>query len=252
MAELLLKIDPGANYDDGDVLCAFNRRAIRCCHAQHICHPRIATRNGSGLIVPGSPAHVFFEATHQYRFNRVSATQVLRTDLVASDTEVLGLRPNAKGEQIDVRLFVARRKRKADHRLFGEDGAEVWYGGRKDFSNAKLDIVWTAIETQTPLREADHARWPMGRLDVRHHLPVRVEEFDDAVQATLVSQELDETDPENPVVIRKRRHRVDWQTALQLTTEDRDRVRDRNQTFDLRDTREFARASIVQQKGRVR
>lgn len=252
MAELILKIEPGAGYEDGDVLCAFNRRAIRCCHAQHICHVRQAQRNGSGLILTTDVARDWYEATHQYRFNRASATEVMRTEIATDASELFGPTPNERGEAIDVRLFIRRRKLKPDHHLFGEDGAEIWYGGNVDTSNARLDRVWTAIETKTPNRRTDFPRWPMGRLDVRHHLPIRVDEFDDDARDVLVSQELDATDPENPVLVKKRRHRIDWRNALQLTDADRERVLDRSQEFDLREVREFTRTTVVQQKERVR
>lgn len=51
MAELVLKIGDGANYEDRDVLAAFNRRRIRCCHAEMICRPRLG-----GIKLGGSTA----------------------------------------------------------------------------------------------------------------------------------------------------------------------------------------------------
>lgn len=252
MAELLLKVDRGSNFDDGDILCAFNRRSIRCCHAQHICHIRKAKRNGSGLILPTEVARDWFEATHQYRFDRLSATEIQRTMLATGDIDFISDKPNEMGEYMDVRLFIARRKRKPDHYLFGEDGAEIWYGGRIDMSHGKLDRVWNAIETKTPQREAEHGRWPMGRLDVRHHLPIAVDEFDDDEANDLVSPELDETDPEKPVVIQKRKHDVKWRDVLELSRREIEQVRDRGQIMDLRERKEFKRAEKVRRKVRRR
>jgi len=245
MAELLLKTDPGSGYEAGDILCAFNARRIRCCHAEQICHYRKANRNGSGLIVASEVARDWYEATHQYRFERVSATEIERVTIATGDRERLSDKPNEKGEAIDVRLYIARRKRQTFCPLFGEDGQEFWYGGRIDTSNTKLTLVWNAIQTKTPLRETNFQRWPMGTQELRSHLAIRVNEFDDAEAETLVSSEVDDSNPDEPVVVQKRRHRIDWETRLSLTAAQRQQVRDKSQSFDLREVRQYTRTSIV-------
>jgi hypothetical protein len=249
MAELLLKVGVGTNFADGDVLCAFNRRRIRCCHAQHHCHFRKAPRNDSGLIVVSALARDWFEATHQYRFERVSAEQVKRVVIATSEEELFGPLPNARGEHIDVRRFLARRKLNPLHRIFGEDGMEYWYGGRIDMSHTKLDLVWNAIETKTLLREAAYRRWPMGERDLRSHLAIAVDDFDDVAAAALESPEIDD---DGRTVLRKRLHRIDWEARLSLDSTTRDAIRDRNQTVDIREATTFTRSVVVEQKTRVR
>lgn len=247
MAELLLKTDAGSGYEPGDILCAFNARRIRCCHAENICHFRKANRNASGLIVASEVARDWYEATHEFRFERVSATEIERVTIATGARERLSDKPNAKGEAIDVRLFIARRKQNPLCPLFGEDGAEFWYGGRIDTSNAKLTTVWNAIQTKTPHRETSFQRWPMGTQELRSHLAIRVNEFDDVEAETLVAAEVDDTKPDLPVV-QKRRNRVDWETRLSLTAADRQKVRDKSEAFDLREVRQYTRASIVTAK----
>lgn len=251
MAELLLKTDAGSGYDSGDILCAFNRRHIRCCHAQNICHVKRAKRNASGLILLTEVARDWFEATHQYRFDRLSATEVQRTTLATGDIDFFSDKPNEAGEYMDVRLFIARRKQNTGNYLFGEDGAEVWYGGRADMSHGRLDVVWSAIETKTPMREADHWQWPMGRLDIRHHLPIRVNEFDDDVASELVSPDVD-GEGEKQTVVKKRKNRVDWESTLELTVREIEQVKDRGQVMDLRERKEFKRDEKVARKARIR
>jgi hypothetical protein len=237
MAELLLKIGPGANYEDGDVLCAFNRRAIRCVHAQHLCHLRTAPRNASGLLLTTSIAHDWYEATHQYRFERISANQIRRTVIATGESEVFGSTPNAKGEAIDVRLFVRRRKLQADHYLFGEDGHEVWYGGDVDFSDKALDQVWKSIEKKTEHKERDDAfqLWPAGMVELRSHLFVPVDDFDDSEMELLVSSIYDETTAASPVLVHKRRHRANdlRKTISDLGVTEAD-VRDHTKAVDCR------------------
>lgn len=175
MAELLIKIGDGANYSDGDVLCAFSDRAITCVHAQHICHHKRAKRNQSGLLVRDSLTAAFMDRVSQYRFERVSATEIERILLTDGTRERFG------AESIDVRLFVRRRKANPNCIMFGEDGREVWYGGRTDFSLPAIAKVWDHIESNSDNRRSDekHRLWSMGRLDIRSHLAIRTEAMDD-------------------------------------------------------------------------
>lgn len=221
VATIALKVgdrsaDP-ADYKDGDILAVWPRRFIRCVHAQHICHPRIAARNGGGLIPLTEVARDWYERTHQYRFERVSATEVRRTDLDTLEEDVLSGTQNADGEAMDVALFIQRRKQRLDNYLFGTPGAEVWYGGRQEHSHAKLDQVWNAIETKTAHREQNFSDWPAGVQDVKSHLLLRMNDMLDAEAETLVAPELDLTDPNNPVTIRKRARKVDWRALRELS-----------------------------------
>jgi hypothetical protein len=152
-------------------------------------------------------------------------------------------------ETIDVRLFIRRRKQRPDHYLFGEDGAEVWYGGRIDMGETAIGRVWDAIEAKTEHRRTHPVfeRWPMGRLDVRSHLPIAVDEFDDAEAEELVSPEIDDTDPENPVTLRSRRNYVIINPSLGLSPTDLAKVRDKGVPFDLREVRQYGK-SIVRRK----
>lgn len=180
MAELLVKIGPGSNYTDGDVLEAFSDRRIACTHAQHICHPRRADRNQSGLILRDSLAERYLEIVSEFRFERISATEIERITLATGARERFG------PESIDVRLFIRRRKVKLDHLLFGEDGAEVWFGGRTNVDAANVARVWDDIEIRTKHRRRDerHVLWTMGRLDIRSHLAIRVDPMDDIEAAS--------------------------------------------------------------------
>lgn len=196
MAEILLKIHPGAGYEDGDILCAFNHRRTRQCHAESICHPWKNGIGKSGLRPSNGPAEAMLAAVSQYRFDRVSQYEVLRTDLITGEQELFSKTPNKRGEAIDVEQWVARRLReKAPDggpraSVFGEPGRERWYGGRTDTSDAVLDKVWQKIAEKTGRLESEEEfqLWPMGRLDIRHHLAVRTTDFTDEESEKLVQQ----------------------------------------------------------------
>ncbi len=237
MPELALKIGPGANYVDGDILAAFNSRHIRCVHAQHICHVKLA---GGGVGAHRDDAHVsrdWFEHTAQYRFERVSKTEIKRILLADMSEVIINGTPkliDGKNQHMDVKLYVARRLLHARHKIFGTPGREVWYGGRADVSNANLDLVWNAIETKTAHLEADFPRWPAGRQDLISHLFIICDDFDNATVSDLVSPELDETDPDNVITVKKRRRHIVWRD--EIDSREHAAIEDKAATVDLRDT----------------
>lgn len=305
MAELVLKIGSvspdSKHYQDGDILAAFNSRFIRCVHAQHICHVKNA---GGGIGALRDNVHVardWFEHTHQYRFERVSRTEIKRITL-ADMSEVLidgtPKRIDGKMQHTDVALYVAGRLAHERHKIFGSPGREVWYGGRTDVSNAKLTLVWNTIETKTVNREIDFRRWPMqkeqpaqqirlaipsdhhrfliargdtppfqlkyfgtdrryhvadegtvvtailGGAESRSHLFVTVDDFAEAAASDLVSPELDLTDPDNPITIKKRRRHIAWRD--EIPTREHADIEDKTVSVDLRETMtEFVRDDVV-------
>lgn len=218
MAELLLKIDPGSGYSDGDVICAFNRRMIRSVHARYLCHPRLAGRTGQGLRPLDSLSRKFYELTHQFRFARVRHGEVLRTEIATGIETSITATPNAVGEYMHVEEYVKRRTAVAEHDVFGAAGREIWYGGRINFSAAVIESAWAVIASVTDRTgdEPEYQLWPMGRLDIRNHLAVRVVDFDDAQQEALVAPQFNLDGDGNPVgePVAKRNIRVDWKTDL--------------------------------------
>lgn len=232
MAELLIKVAAGANYEDGDVLCAFNLRRIRCTHAHHICHRKFADMRD-----PNSVARDFYEITHQYRFERVSRTEIKRVTLATMDEVVISNTPtliDGKMQHMDVEEYVRRRLRHPNHKVFGEPGKEFWYGGRQDYSSAKVDLVWDAIELKTPNVRTDFVRWPAGSQELKSHLFLPFKEFSDERAEALVAPELDTTDPDNPIVVKKRKLSVPWRDHVKRG--DQRKVEDKTQTVDLRES----------------
>jgi hypothetical protein len=236
-------------------------------HAEQVCHLDHAGFTPSGLRPMDALARDFREAVCQFRFARVSATEVERVDLTTGTRVVFGAVPvmvDGVRQHMHVAAFVQRRQQHPRHGLFGAPGAEQWYGGREDRSSARLDLVWQAIEAKTPQRESDQEfqHWPAGTQDLRSHLMLAVDEFDDGVAATLVQPETEDqqtTDPETgesvttTVILQRRLHRVDIQAALGLDAGEIARVRNRNQPVDLRAERApYTRTAIVTQKVRER
>lgn len=251
---LLLKVGtdaPDPRYQDGDIVCAFNRRRTRHCHAEVICNRRGAGFTSQGLRPSGSLAERYYQRTHQFKFERVSPTTVVRTNLWTGEVDVIGPVPNDKGEQIDVAGYIARRRLSPGHKLFGVEGGEVWYGGQQRFDTPTLDLVWTDIETHSPLREVDHADWPLGLMEFRTHLAIRVNDFDDTEAQALVEPDTEPNpDPDEPsIILKARRRHVPWRSTLRGMSAQRiAKVENRALPVDVRAEVKHVRSQIVRVK----
>jgi hypothetical protein len=195
---------------------------------------------GGGIGALRDNAHVardWFEHTHQYRFERVSRTGIKRITLADLSEVLIDGSPkliDGKMQHMAVPLYVARRLVHERHKMFGTMGAEVWYGGRTDVSDAKLSLVWNAIETKTAFREVNFPLWPAGTKDLISHLFVTVDDFDEAEANDLVSPELDLTDPDNPITVKKRQRHIDWKSAID--SKEHTAIEDKGLSVDLRET----------------
>jgi hypothetical protein len=220
MAELLLKIGDSPNplgYKDGDILEAFNRRRIRNVHAQHICHIDKVKFNEHGLNPLDSLPFHYQQNVYQYKFERVQDA-VVRTDLINGGIEVFGRTPNAKGEYIDVELFLAQRKKHPKHRIFGTEGHEVWFGGRIDNSNSKLDKVWTKIEAVTPFKEVDHQLWPLTEKEKQNYLAIPVDDFTDDDAGLWTSTVVADPEDDNSPILAKRGFKIPYKDLPDVTS----------------------------------
>jgi|GEM_PF-5208525 len=236
MPEILIKIDDGVGLKDGDVIAALNRRAVRCVHAQRLCHPWDGAINTDGYLVPGTHVESLFDVTHEYKIERISQTEIRRTNRLTGEIVVLSNTPiedpTRPGHMIacHVREFFAARKR---HRarngatkkpIFGSEGAEVLYDGKIDLSHAKLDLVWAAITQHTGRLESEQEfqLFPWGRDDIRSHLAVRTVDFTEAEAQGFVAPQIQRDASGNPVLdangdeikIAERNITVDWRTAI--------------------------------------
>lgn len=180
MAEIILKIGSSQLWDDGDVVEAVNDKITSATHAEILADPRKEGFNSSGLR-PEGLGKAYLECVYQYRFERVSKTEVTRTELnslglpIENSVEVFG------PESINVEEFVLRRYRNSNHKLFGTRGSEVWYGGATSNSQEVLDNVWDNVEYYTEKsRSANEFKYfPLGSVDKKHFLAVPMLDFED-------------------------------------------------------------------------
>ncbi len=258
MAELYCKIGTTNTYEDGDILAAFNDHRIQGVHAEHICHIDNA---GGGVNVHRSAdtlAEDLLSITSQYKFERISITEVRRTDLTTRDEEIFDDTPrvvDGKNQQMDVRQFVERRLKHHRHSMFGTAGAERWYGGRRDISQAKVDLVWTAIEAKSANLQSDATLWPAGIQDLKEHLALRVDDFDDATSNSIVVPDEEQTGVDkngDPIIVThsKRLNSVDWRNISELSADTKESADDKGISVDGRDSDPLVIENIVNTKVR--
>ena len=246
MASFALKIGPVGSvgsYDDGDIIEAINSRKIRWKHAEGICSVRHVGVGANGLRPAGTLAEHYLAETHQYRFVRVSRTETKRITLATGEEEIFG------PEYGDLALFIRRRLAHSRHRIFGQPGAEVWYGGHKDFGHAAMDRVWAEIEHQTDKRAGDHTRWPYSPLERQCFLILPVDDFSDAElreYKSSIMRTAKGAKGDYQELVKKRKHHVRYKVGLGLSIGELADVGNRAKAVDLRDTKSpFARAAIV-------
>ena len=259
MAEIILKVGSVAMWDDGDVVEAVNDKITTLTHIEMITAPKNEGFNSDGLR-PTGLAKDSFDRIYEYRFDRISKTEVVRSTLgndgLSISEEVFG-----RGS-IDVEEFVLRRRRNPNHKLFGVRDAEFWYGGKSSTDKAVLDSIWDLIEFYTPnLRDSNQFKYfPLGTLDKKHFLAIPMDDFvDDAVVEkkehlwsvnengeylwTRINQDLSETKtyssqmPEEEgwekVIQKSRVRNVDWINQLEGLIDPLD-VLDMEKTVDIR------------------
>jgi len=189
MAELIIKIGtngPNPAYQDGDIVDAFNSRRIKFGHAWDICKPHDKGFNSDGLR-DSILLEAFESKTNEYKYERISKTEVRRTNLKTLNVVVIGKTPDSNGHFIHVEAFLVRRLRNNRHRIFGSSGSERWYGGESiNMSNTVVGEIWDAIEINTPHRRQDFEKLSLSPNMKKAFLVLSVDDFDDAVADQLV------------------------------------------------------------------
>lgn len=219
--QLLLIVGSHPTYEDGDILVAQNRKLIRAVHAEQLCHPKIKDRKVGGMLYNNYPLlRLLYQQGYQYQFERVSAKEVKRTNIWTGDAEIFSDKPNERGEAINIEAYLQRIKTAKKQPLFGDDGAEVWYGGRTHLDHAKLDTVWAEIEKRLNVLESDYADWPFTPTEKKKFLSLVVDDFDDTTRADIVGPLIDNSNPGNPITIKKRKNKIDWRMHLDIMEKD--------------------------------
>jgi hypothetical protein len=222
MANFLLKIGASSGYEDGDIIVAPNRKRIRSVYASHICHVDKVPFNTDGLRSSDELNLIYMSKTHQYRFNRVSEKEILRTDLLTGMVELFS---DTTEQHIYVQEFINQQKTFGHHRIYGTSGNEFWFGKEIYPDHPVWNVVWGEIEQRTTERENKYKHFPFTEIEHRHFLPLTSQDdFNDETSSNYESSEYDDTvvdEVGTPTLVSKRKHTLEWRDAnLGLSVED--------------------------------
>lgn len=250
MSELILKIGDSPEplgYRDGDVLHAFNDEYLLWQHTQRIVDHR---KIGGGFFKPlNSMAFKCGEAVRQYKYERLNRTTIRRTLLSDDSSEELSSTPNAKGEAIDVQLFVSGRIG-SGLPMFGDEATVVWFGGNTGASLAKLATLWTDVITpETGLVQANHLSKTNYRASVLKAFYIVVtDDFNNDRRAAIEEPDIDETDPNNLIFLAQRKWHVVWRNLSGLTDSDKQDIADKTVRVPVDRGRVRSESSIVEMR----
>ena len=231
MAELVLATDARGGYSDGDIMHANNDVSMLWRHTQIITDHR--KEAGGFYKTIGNMAYERFEAVSKWKFERISGSEIRRTLLADMSNEVLSNTPNGNGHAIDVPQYMARRETAGKRAMFGAASIAVWFEGHREITLAMLSILWTdTITPETGLLEADHKQLSYSHHFLKRHLVISVNDFDNARREVLESPDLDITDPDNPILIAKRKHKILWRFLSGLSAGDITDIEDRTIKVD--------------------
>ena len=214
MAELYLKtIDSGdpSGFSDGDIIQAFSNRQVLCHNAQMICNPRNFGFNPDGYRDLTTLTYFMFQEFYQHKFIRISKREVKRIDQDGNE-EIFS---DTTSQQIYVQEYINRRRRNKNHLIFGSEGKEYWFGGRSDFSQEKIDNLWSHITNQSGLLKKDYQILSLAATPPFTALPIGLDqdltdkdviELNSSITKTQLVDGL-----EQDVIIRKRKNFIVWQ-----------------------------------------
>lgn len=196
MAEFIAQIDEGYSYEPHDIIHVFTDTDISKVHCHHICHVDNFGFNSNGLR-PESLASDLRRNTFQYLFQRVSQNTLIRHSLLTGEQIEFSNIPKVVdgiSQYIDIPYFLDRHRRYHTHQIFGEPGAEYWFGGNQYYD--KLDKVWDCIHDKTSLRHKDdiYQKYPHKEDILRRYLCVKLDsditiEEKDAYLSPLIEKE---------------------------------------------------------------
>ena len=234
------------SYEDGDLIWVISDHRILNTNVQGILNWRERKRDADGYLMTAGPLEDYYARSHKYRFDRISETEVLRTDLETLETDTLSNSPNKDGEQIDVKLFLKRRLKNKDHNVFCCKGFERWYGHRIQTNELDLIEILNSIEIRQ-IPGVDWAKWQFSPREKRRFLLIDIDDITDDQAAEFMAP-LTKTEGDDVTVVKARKYNVDWRTKLGFTLTQITRIETRSGSLDFRTSGEKDTGTIIDEK----
>lgn len=227
MAELTIQIGDAVNplgFKDGDIVHAMNDVMLLWRHTLIVTDHR---KIEGGFFKPvTSLAYRRLRATSKWMVEGISATEERITNLITSEVYV---------KPAKTRLYIQRRIAGGKKPMFGTQGNAVWFEEQREITPAILAPLWiNHITPRTGLLAADHMRRDYSANHLKRYLIIVTNDFSNARRSRLEEQYMDNTDPDNPVVIRRRKRFIDWRNLPGMSGDTIDQILDRHRRVDIR------------------
>ena len=108
-----------------------------------------------------------------------------------------------------------------------------------------MSSVWKEIETQTPFQEKDFKAMNLGDAVLKKSFCITSTDFTDVEAEEYAASEIDDSDPENPITIKKRTHKIVWKDLPGLSVGTETEIENKEIKVDIRQAVEFNAGSIV-------
>lgn len=228
MAELTIQIGDAVNplgFRDGDIVHAMNDVMLLWRHTLIVTDHRKITPELFFKPI-ASLAYRCLRATSKWKVEGISATEERVTNLITSEVRV---KPANTLEYIKRRMLGGKKA------MFGNPFAPTWFEGQRPLTLARLTKLWTDhITARTGLLAADHMRRDYAANHLKRYLIIVTTDFSNARRSRLEEQHMDSTDPDNPVVIRRRKRFIDWRNLPGMSGDTIDQILDRHRRVDIR------------------
>jgi hypothetical protein len=202
--------DPSGSFEDGDIFLAINVKRMLDVNTQMIIGQNFenAPRNKDTYVIPDSLEDVYMANTMEYKFERISETEVKRTDLTDNSYAIFSNVPNENNEYMWVQEHIDHLMSSPRHKVFGTKGQEYWYGGKTLTDLDRLDTIWVEIEKRTEHRKVDNLDYNFAG---DKYLRIKVDDFDDATRSELESSITADSGGEL-ITLKERKYKVDYKS----------------------------------------
>lgn len=108
--------------------------------------------------------------------------------------------------------------------------------------------VWTVIESKTDFDRADYRKWPATPAELRSFLFLDVEDFTEPerheFEAPLMRDTPESYNPDHQIIVRARKHWIDWREMADFSGADREKILDASTRIDWRHIQRDRRALV--------
>lgn len=254
---------PGG-YEDGDIRSALNWRHVRYKGAERVLYKRTPDRkleriNAEGFLPVTDALKDVLDICCTYRMERLNATQA-RLVRCSDEAEIIFNTNQSftdfegRDARVDIAAYFGRIARTL--RAPGGNGKPAFgtspnnlivYGSKRDFNHDNLDASWAVIENKLGALEADIDVESVFGDDTnyRRYLVISTDDFTDDEASLLTEEDIDLTDPENPVTLRRRKRTTDWRILRDI---DEAAISNRFATVKIQNIRKHVRSTFVSEK----